>query len=294
MKPLHCVFLGCLVVLVIFTSAACTSVSPEHRQGSSVYDRVLSSGVIRCGYVLYPPYCMKDPNTGQLTGFFVDAMEEAGKKLGLKVVWAEEVGYESLFEGLRSNRFDIFAGGLWPNAQRARAGDFSIPICYSVIKAYGRSAENRFNDSLDGINSPNVTVAVLDGAMESIIARENFPTAKCLALPQLSPFSQNLLNIVTRKADVTFAEPSIVALFLKSNPGTLKELAHGMPIRVFGNAFAFKPGEVKFKDMFNVALEELLNSGRIEKILKKYEPAPGIFYRVAKPYQLATNQVVKK
>lgn len=197
---------------------------------------------------------IKDPNTGKLTGFFVEAMEEAGKKLGLKVVWAEEVGGESLFEGLRSDRFDIMGSGLWPNAQRARAGDFSIPLCYSVIKAYGRSNDNRFGDSLDKINSPNVTIAVIDGFMESFVAKEDFLNAKCLSLPQLSPFSQNLLNIVTRKADVTFAEPGIIALFLKNNPGTLKELGSGMPIRVFGNAFVFKPGETRFKDMFNVAL----------------------------------------
>ncbi len=253
---------------------------------SSVFDRVARSGTLRCGYIVYPPYCLKDPNTKRLSGVFVEAMEAAGKKLGWKIVWAREVGYGTLFEELAANKIDVFAGGLWANAQRAKAGEFTQPLFYNVIKVYGRTNETRFQHSLDEINSPSVTIATLDGAMEDLIAKEDFPKAKCLSLPQLSDFSQNLVNITTKKADLTFAEPVIVDIFLKNNPHSLKALEGDKPIRVFGNCYVVKAGETRLRDVLNITMQELINSGQIEKILKKYEPAPGAFYRVAPPYQV--------
>lgn len=275
--------------ILILTIAVCTACSSRGSgyavKPVSAYDRVNNSGVLRCAYIIYPPYCMKDPNTGHFTGVFVDTIEAAAQKLGWKVLWTEEVGYGTLFEGLHANRFDLFAGGLWPNAQRAKSAKFTIPILYNVVKVYGRSQEKRFQN-LNEINSPSVTISVLDGAMESLIAKEQFPLAKTLSLPQLSDFSQVLLNIKTKKADLTFAEPGIVALFLKSNPGALKELAGGKPVRVFGNCYAMNPDESRLQDVLNTTLAELINSGRIEAILKKYETAPDTLYRVALPYQM--------
>jgi len=114
------------LLLLSFAVSACqnTATNINAANTSSTYNRVLSTGNIRCDYLTYPPYCMKNANTKEMTGIFVDAIERIGKKLGLKITWAEEVGYESVFEGLRSNRFDIFAAGLWPNAERAKVGDF--------------------------------------------------------------------------------------------------------------------------------------------------------------------------
>jgi len=248
------------------------------------YDRVMKTGVIRCSYIVYPPYCMKDPNTGKLSGVFVEAMEQAATNLSLKAEWTEEVGYDSLFQGLETNRHDVFAGGLWPNAERARAGEFTIPIFYSAIRAYGRTDEHRFKN-LDGINSSDVTIAVLDGAIEDHIARADYPKAKRFSIPQLTPFSQNLHNIVAHKADLTFAEPGMIDLFLKTNPGTLKELAPDKPVRIFGNAFVVKLGDVRFKNMLNATLDEMVNDGAVDKLLKKYEPGPNVFLRVALPYR---------
>ncbi len=293
MHLLYCLISSFLLIIALTSCQNLYSATTPVAQRST-YDRIMSTGTIRCGYLTYPPYCMKDPNTGNLTGIFVEAIEMVGKRLGLKVVWADEVGYESLFEGLRSNRYDIFAGGLWPNADRAKAADFSIPIFYSAFKAYGRSSENRFHSNLQAINSPQITIAVLDGAMEDLIAKSDFPLAKRLSLPQLSPFSQNLLNIRTKKADVTFAEPGIISLFLKNNPNSLKELAPNQPLRIFGNTYAFNIGEITFKNMINTVLEELLNSGEIERLIKKYELAPGAFYPVARPYQTPSNTRLAK
>lgn len=275
------------LLLLVITLTACQSHSKTNYQTnfSNTYNRVLSTGIIRCGYLTYPPYCIKDPNTGTLSGFFVDITEKVGQKLGLKIVWAEEVGYESLFEALRTDRFDLFASGLWPNADRAQVGDFSIPLFYSAVKAYGRKDESRFTN-LKTINSLAVKIAVIDSSMEDLIAKEDYPLAKRISLTQLSPFSQNLLNVITKKADITFAEPGVIKLFLKHNPNTLKDLAPSQLLRVFGNTFVFKQGQIEFKNMINTVLEEMLNSGEIEKLLNKYKVPADSYYCVGTPYTI--------
>ncbi len=129
--------------------------------------------------------------------------------------------------------------------------------------------------------------------MEDIIAQADFPKATRISLPQLSPFTQNLLNIRTGKADLTFAEPGIIREFLATNPGTLKELAPDRPLRIFGNSLVIKRGDTELREFLNVALAELLYGGTVDKILQEYEPGPGVFPRAALPYRPETAVLVE-
>ena len=282
-------FCGTLAIsslVVCLTATSCTKNDITNRgQQESVYDRVLKTGTIRASYASYPPYCIKDPNTGKLSGIFVEVLEEAGKRLDLKVNWVEEVGWGAIFEGLNSDRHDIFGAGIWRNSSRGKVGDFSRSLFYNVIKVYGRPDETRFS-TLEAINNNTVRISTLDGAIEDVIAKSDYPLATRISVPQLNPWSDVLLNITSKKADLTFAGPSVVNLYLEKNPGTLKDLFPNQPIRVFANTFAFKLGEPKFKAMLDAALEEIQNDGTLERILHKYEKVPGEFYRVAPPYTL--------
>ncbi len=272
------------IVSIIALFVAVKPGKQEAIESSNVIDKVLQSQTLRASYIVYSPYFIKDPNSGKLSGIFYDVTELVGKKLGLKVDWTGEVGYEDIYAGLDSGRYDVYAGGLWPGATRAKVGYFSTPVFYSVIKAWGRTDDHRFDNNLSAINSPDVRIATIDGAMEDIIAKADFENAERVSLPQLSPFSQNFLNITSGKADVTFAEPSGVHLFLKTNPGTLREIAPNQPLRIFGNSLVLKRGEDEFKQMIDTALNEALFSGEIDKILKKYEASPDEFPRPALPY----------
>ena len=261
-------------------------ITKEVAAKSSLYDRVIKSGVIRASYASYPPYCIKDPNTGKMSGTFVDILNEVGKRLDLKIEWTEDVGWGAIFEGLNSGRHDIFGAGIWQNSTRGKVADFSKPLFYNVIKLYGRPDETRFSANLDDLNNSHVKISTLDGAIEDIIAMSDYPAATRVSVPQLNPWTDVLLNITTKKADVTFAEPVAVNLFLEKNPGTLKELMPDKPLRIFANCYAFKLGEGEFKAMLNSALDEIYNDGTLDKILKKYEKQPGEFWRLAKLYEI--------
>lgn len=274
------------LTLIVSLSACSTNTSSNSVAAKdTLHDRVMQAGKIRCGYFVFPPYCMKDPNTGKLSGIFVEALTEAAKNLNLTLDWTEEVGYGSMIEGLRANRYDIVPTGVWPNANRARYADFSIPLFYSGIGVYVRTDDNRFSGkNLKALDSDKVTISTVDGTVQDLMAKKNFPNAHILSHPDTAEASQILLDVTHKKADVTFIEPGLVGLFLKNNPGTLKSISARQPIGVVGNTMMFKIGEPSFKSMLNTALAELIQTGYINRLLDKYEPIQGAYYRVAPPY----------
>ena len=168
-KYVHCLYW----ILVLLTSAtllsSCVSSSNGIRSSNkeSLYNRVMRSGKIRCGYLIYPPGCTKNPNTGKVSGIGPEAIELVAKKLGLQVEWTEEIGWSTMLEGLKTGRYDMIPTPVWTNAHRAKLR-----------------------------------------------------------------------------------------------------------------------GEFEFKEMIDTVLNEVINSGAMNKIIKKYEQAPNEVYRVALPYQL--------
>jgi ABC-type amino acid transport substrate-binding protein len=275
-----------------FCSCSGPALTGKNQARESLYDRIMRSGKIRCAYGVYSPGCMKDLNTGKLSGIGVEVMELAAKKLGLAIDWTEEVAWGTMIEGLGTNRYDIIILPIWPHASRAKVAAFSRPLYYSPLFAYVQSGRREIAGSnLSRFNSPAYTIATLDGATAQVIANEDFPKARQFSLPQQADVAQLLLAVSSGKADLTFTEPADVQRFLKYNPHTLQPVSLVKPVRVFANCWMFRRGENEFKAMLDTVLDEVINSGAMEKIIAKYEPTPNSLYRVAPPYQLSAAKM---
>ena len=272
------------IIALAFSLVAVTHVSGSFANSNDIVPQILSSGVLRACYTIYPPDFEKDPKTGDFSGIFYDITQAMAHNLGLKVELTKEVGYGDIFTALDAHQCDVFIGSVWPSSSRAKAGYFTEPAFYSAIYAYGRPDDHRFDNNLSAINSSSIRIAVIDGELEDIIAQTDYPNAQRISLPQLSSFSQNLLNITSGKADVTFIEKSVTDAFLKEHPGALRQLS-ATPVRVFGNVFAVQRGQTDLQNLLNVSLNELIYSGQVDSILKKYEITPDEFLRVAPPYK---------
>ena len=250
----------------------------------SAYERIKRTGVIRCGYAAAQPFLVKDPNTGKPSGIAYEIMEELGKALSLKIDWAEEVGWSSFPSSLISGRIDAFCVGAWPSAARAREVDVTMPFSFRPYYAYARMDDSRFDNNVAAINDPSVTVSVMDGDTSDIVARNDFPAAKILALPELSNSAEMFENVMAKKADVTLIGPAGFAAFDAANPNKIKRIPLAVPLRVFGNVFFIARGQDELRQMLNIALGELISSGRVEKIIARHEKVPGTILRTAKPY----------
>jgi len=277
-----------LSVLVFFASAgffANRSVQPQKQE--TLKERVIKSGKIRVGYLVTTPQQLaKNPNTGQLSGMYYDVVEEAGKKLNLKIEWTEEVGWGTMIEGLNQGRYDMVGSPVWANGTRALKADFSTPVTYNVMYAYARADDARLN-KLEDINSQNIKITVVDGTTAQYLTQQRFSSAQVVSLPQLSAQSDLLLNVATSKADVVLIDPFVANSFLQNNPGTKLKIIGDKIVRVDGNSVMFNSGEMEFKNMLDTVLKEEINSGFVDELLKKYDIFGNSFYPVAMPYSIS-------
>ncbi len=271
------------VLLLAFLFLAVLPASAAEAESS--YSRVMRTGTIRCGYVVWAPTFMKDPNTGAFSGIFYEYMEAVGKSLGLKIEWVEETTPAGYVVALRAKRFDVLCSADWPNSSRGKYLDYVDPVFYLALVPFAREGDLRFDNNVANINAPNVTISTIDGEMSSIIARQDFPKAKTIELPQAADSSQMLMNVASGKADIVIAALTSGLEYQKKNTGKLRRVPLPRPIRLFPNTLSLNLGEDSLRQMLNTATQELHNSGMIDAILNKYEERPNSFFRVQFPYR---------
>ncbi len=249
-----------------------------------VYTRVIDSGVIRCGYIPYPPTMMIDANTGEKSGIFYDYMNEIGKRLSLKVEWVQESGWGTFVNDLQKDRFDMLCSTIWTSAARGRVVNHTIPLYYSAVTAWGRYDEKRFENDLKTLNDDGYTIAVIDGSVSETIAKDEFPKAKLFSLPELSNISDVALNVTMGKADVAFLENYIARQFIKNNPESIK-LLDQQKLRLYGNAMYMKKGAHDFRLMINDAINEIAQSQFLDDLLIQYQVPENSYLMPSRPYR---------
>ena len=255
------------IVTVLFLLLSITAAHAA--EPKSAAQRVIDSGVLRCGYATSPPVLVKDVNTGKLSGSDYDIVEAIGQKLNLKVEWTEEVGWGNFIEGLRTNRYDMMCGSLWPDDARIKFLSLTRPVYYDRMLAYARIDDKRFDGDIEKINTPTTQIAVIDGDASAAFARQRFPQAKILSLPQTAVVADMMLSLTTKKADIIFLDPVRIAVFEKENKGKIRPVANVEPVNVIGTSFGVKGGELQLRDMIDTALRELINNGTVARLLAK-------------------------
>jgi ABC-type amino acid transport substrate-binding protein len=288
-KRITIIALVAVALLLVCGYSGCNN-SRNATQTEDAYTRVLRDGKIRVGYISYPPSFMKDPNTGEMSGIFHEVLQEVGKNLELKIEYTEELGWGTMIEAVKSGRVDLVCTGIFPTSARGKSADFTIPLYYSTVRAYTAANNSRFDGNLSAIDNEDVRIAVIDGEMTAIIAKNDFLRAQAKSLSQSTDISQVLLEVATNKADVTFVEPAVAGEFIKNNPNKIKEVLDVKPLRVVPNVMMVGKGEERFLSTLNIAIQELVNNGFVDKVIQKYEKYPGSFQRIATPYKDSSDK----
>ncbi|HEY1097136.1 MAG TPA: transporter substrate-binding domain-containing protein, partial [Alphaproteobacteria bacterium] len=79
-----------------------------------------------------------------------------------------------------------------------------------------------------------------------------------------------LMQLVSKKADIIFAETGMVNEFTQTHPNTVRQVAGIGPVRYYGESLAVKRGEMELKNMLDISLMQLTNDGIIDRIVDKY------------------------
>ncbi|MBI1327742.1 MAG: transporter substrate-binding domain-containing protein [Alphaproteobacteria bacterium] len=252
------------------------------------YERVMKTGIIRCGYILWPPYMDKDITSGNFKGLNFDYMEKLAESLGLKVEWAVEIMPGLQVETLRSGKADAICSAEGPMMPKTSSQlIYTRPINICPFDLYVRPDEKRFIDKA-AINKPNVKIAVLEEDASDIISRIHFPLAERMPVPPNAISGQMMMDVISKKSDVLIMDPLTMAEFFKNNHEQLKKLPLGEPVAVIPMTLSvLRPSGRDLADLLNQGMNNMQNYGMDEAIFKRYEAQyeGEIFYRPALPYK---------
>ena len=71
-------------------------------EDETAFERVMRTQILRCGYGSWDPGVIRDPQTGQMTGLYVELIEEMARIAKIKVQWASEVDWGQISTGLQA------------------------------------------------------------------------------------------------------------------------------------------------------------------------------------------------
>ncbi len=250
----------------------------------TAYARVVRTQTLRCGYIPFVPNLVKDLNTGAISGLDHDITEALGKKLGLKIVWEKESGWGTMVSDLQTRKFDALCNADWVSPNVAKEALYTRPYYYQPLFVVAQATDKRFDDSLEALNDAKIRIASMDGDNPRFVAEEDFPKAQIYTLPDMAGESMVLESVGTRKADVTFVDAANFADYDQHNPGKVKLVQLDHPVRIFPVAFVLAGGEDRLRSMLDAALDELIYSGQVDKLLKRYETYPNSFIPVERPH----------
>lgn len=246
-------------------------------------NNLFENNTIQVGFISYPPGFIVDPNTKEKSGIFNDLLVEIALRNHLTINYKEEVTWATMIESLKSGRVDLIANPVWATNERRANADFSIPVYFSPIGIYVRANDDRFNEDPSRINSSDVRIAGVDGEINGVIAKADFPKAELILFPNNIDVAQLFLEIQSGRKDVTFAEPMFAYDYMKANPGKLKDVAVNSPIRNYPNSFMFDQGHPELKSFLDGEIQKLIKDGTVDRVLAKYAPFEGAVISATDP-----------
>ena len=115
------------------TFVAATAVAAAAMTGSAIaqerenlWQDVQERGTLRVGVAEAPPLMVRDPASGEWSGYFLDVMHGFAASINVEVEVVETT-WGNMVAGVQAGRWDI-SSGLNRNPQRALALNYSIPI----------------------------------------------------------------------------------------------------------------------------------------------------------------------
>ena len=287
-RNVQTVVLACVLSAAIsFGIARTTSNTPAQTAASeSMLDRIMESKTLRCGYVPYNPMIIKDAKTGDISGIGADIHQYIADVLGVKLVRTAEASWPTYIEDLRVGRYDMICDmDVWLPGYSSKLA-VNLPILYTTISAWARpeNAERFLNKPSEQFNSPDVTISAVDGTMPMVIAQKDFPNAKLLGMANMTDYTLNILNVVDKKADVTFVENVFAEMFLKTHPGELVNVTPNTPLRTYAWSIPTLTGDIKMKTVLEAIIGYMIDNGEVDKILHKYGVEKGL-YVAEHPYR---------
>ena len=209
----------------------------------------------------FPPMGYRDAS-GKLIGFDIDAAEEVGKRLGVKIEW-QPTAWDGVIHSLNAKKFDCIWNGMTITEERAKEVAFTKPYIMDGQIAIVKFTDKRFK-KLDDLKS--VKVGAQKGS-SAINAVKKLPSAPA----ELKEYEDNpkaLLDLEAGRIDVVVIDNVTGRDFIAKRPGKFKVLPGFISKEPFGVAFRKDDGELREK--VQQTLDKMVKDGTMAKISRKW------------------------
>jgi len=273
------VFFAGVVLVASLVLTSCNQIS--NTQTGSVVDKVRGTHRLKAAYIVYPPFIMKDPNTGNLSGFFVDLMSQIATYGDFKVEY-EEAKWSSMVAGLESNRYDLVVSGIFPTIPRSLSVAFADPIMYVGLSGVVPKGDQQLWTE-ERLHTPGLRISVVSGEVGHEYVRRMLPNAKVTVL-DTADITRASAEVAFGRADIALSESIACTEFAAQNQ-TVKTVFVDQPLQVFGTTFMLRRGDPDWRNFLNTAIDSLEASGNIRKLETKYKTRPTMWRSRTQPWQ---------
>jgi polar amino acid transport system substrate-binding protein len=130
-----------------------------------------TTGTIRIGYAIEPPYALLKPG-GKVSGLFPDSARWLTTTLGIAQIEWVQTDFDALIPGLEAGRFDLVAAGMYHTPERAERVAFSAPLVQVEQGLLVRTGNpQQINAYADALARTDLRFAVIAGAVEGELLR---------------------------------------------------------------------------------------------------------------------------
>lgn len=269
------------LILAVFIFLAGVPAFAADKARESVYDRVMRTGTLRCGFMLWPPYFDVDPNTGAVKGVGADLYRAVADLLDIKVEYKEIVVGQQVQEMEQGKVDAVCNDGPWVFSSM-KFVDYSDPVYFSPVYLYVREDENRFATP-ESLNAKDVRFTGMDGDVSVTLVQRLYPEAALMTLPATADAASLMMNVTTGKADALIIDPAAANSFNATNKPGIRALFTDSPV-VYPVGLSTRKGEQALLNMLNAGIQALWNTNAGGPILKAYDPDGMLFLPPAKPY----------
>ncbi|PDT20604.1 substrate-binding periplasmic protein [Rhizobium hidalgonense] len=258
--------LRALPALALMGALSATAAQAQTTEG--YWQGVQKAGTLRCGAAVAPPYVMRDPATGEYSGFFADLCKEFAEVLKVKPEFVDTT-WDNIVAGLQAGKWDVSLA-LNRTPARAMAVQFSVPAMeYQISLAYNKNNPKIAAGaaSVADIDKAGVTLAVMSGTAQDKAISAVVKNATIMRLPGND---ETRLAVTSKRADILVDASDTNQLFTQSNPDWAVALNPTPALAKQGVAFGL-PHQLSAADVevVDIFLEEKVATGHVDELIRK-------------------------
>jgi len=234
------------------------------QERKSIWTEIQERGTLRVGVAEAPPLLMRDPKTGEWSGYFLDVASGFATVLGVKVEPVETT-WGNMVAGLQAGKWDL-ASGLNRTPLRAMAVNYSLPIwSYEIGLLYDKRNPKITPDmkSIADVDRPEITIAVMQAAAGDIAITPHIKNAKIL---RLEDTNAGRLAVMSKRADFYAEDSDIQRMTIAQYPDWAAQILPEPAIARQGQSYAVRK-DVPLDEMqvLDIYLEEQIAIGGVQR-----------------------------